>query len=50
MAFARLVLAENLADLLGKSFATGRWGFFAELLWLRQIRTRALFLPVTASP
>jgi len=35
LVLARVMLAENLADLLGKSLVTGRPRFVAELLWLR---------------
>jgi hypothetical protein len=39
--FARVVLAENLADLLSESLVTGRQ-FIAGLSRLRQIRPRVL--------
>ncbi|MGB0057345.1 MAG: hypothetical protein WBQ20_11440, partial [Methyloceanibacter sp.] len=41
--FARLVLAENLADLLGKAPVTGCLRLLAALLRLRPIPARALF-------
>jgi len=41
--FARVVLAENLADLLGKALVSGCLRLVATLLRLRPIRTGALF-------
>jgi hypothetical protein len=41
--FARVVLAENLAELLGKAPVTGRLRLVAALLRLRPIRAQALF-------
>ena len=41
--FARVVLAENLADLLGKALVSGSLRLVATLLRLRPIRTGALF-------
>jgi hypothetical protein len=41
--FARVVRAENLADLLGKAPVTGRLRLVAALLRLRPIRAQALF-------
>ena len=41
--FAGVVLAKNLADLLGKALVTGRLRHVVAFFWLQSIRFRAPF-------